>query len=96
MFFYYCTLPREGRVKRFTQLFLWKTELQIHQFYPLGSIACIAMVRSNLSFKPLSFKPFWENLGVVFFFNFVPSIYSSHNTEQFHSLLRNHYLGSDL
>lgn len=35
--------------------------------YPLGSIACIAMARSNLSFKLLSFKPFWENLGVFFF-----------------------------
>lgn len=29
--FYYCALPREGRVRRFTLLLLWKTELQIHQ-----------------------------------------------------------------
>lgn len=28
MFLYYCDFPREGRVKRFTVLFLGKAELQ--------------------------------------------------------------------
>lgn len=39
---------------------------------PLGSIAYIAMVWSNLSFKQLSFKFFWDYLCGCFFIAFLP------------------------